>query len=149
MGLGPIFYSNCTVTFTKHAVNIYSPTGKPIITGWRKTTGHRLWRMSIMLNPSDMHPLPDYHKTTTLKYFSAYDLLSVETLIRYFHAAAGFPVRYTWLKAIKSGNFASCPILAYHNSAKAFPITYETLKGHMVRVRQGIRSNKPKPNRKK
>ena len=39
----------------------------------------------------------------TLKAFSAYDLSSVEALIRYFHAAAAFPVWYTWLKSIKAG----------------------------------------------
>ena len=96
-----------------------------------------------MPNPTDMPLLPDDHKTTTLQSFSDYDLPSVEALIRYFHAAAGFPVRDTWVKSIKSGNFASCPILAYHNSAKAFPITYETLKGHIVQVRQGICSTNP------
>ena len=50
---------------------------------------------------------------STLKAFSAYDMPSVEALIRYFHAAAGFPVRDTWLKAIKSGNFDSWPGLTY------------------------------------
>ena len=44
---------------------------------------------------------------STLKAFSAYDMPSVEALIRYFHAAAGFLVRDTWLKAIKAGNFDS------------------------------------------
>ena len=78
----PICDANCTVTFTKHAVNIYSPTGTPIITGWRETTGPRLWRMSIMSNPLNMPPLPNDHKTTTLQAFSAYDLPSVEALIR-------------------------------------------------------------------
>ena len=46
---------------------------------------------------------------STLKAFSAYDLPSVEALIRYFHAAAGFLVRDTWLKEIKAGNFDFCP----------------------------------------
>ena len=67
----------------------------PIITGWRETTGPCLWSMSIMPNPSDMPSLLDDHKTTTIQYFSAYDLPSEEGLIRYFHAAAGFPVRNT------------------------------------------------------
>ena len=38
---------------------------------------------------------------TDLKAFSAYDLLSVEALVRYFHSAAEYPVRDTWLKAIR------------------------------------------------
>ena len=93
--VGPMCDANRTVTFEKHAVNIYSPTGTPIITGWRETTEPCIWFMFIIPNPPDTPLLPDDHKTTTLKSFSAYDLPSVETLIQYFHAAAGFPVRNT------------------------------------------------------
>ena len=56
---------------------------------------------------------PTNAQQSTLKALSAYGLPIVEALIRYFHAAAGFPVRDTWLKAIKSGNFDSCPGLTY------------------------------------
>ena len=149
VGVGPMCDANCTVTFTKHAVNIYIPTGTLIMTGWLETTGHSLWRMSIMPNPLDINPLPDHHKTTTLQDFSAYDLPSVGALIRYFHETAGFLVCDTWVKAIKVGNFTLCPGTTYHNAANACPITYKTFKGHMVQVRQGIRSTKPKTNRKK
>ena len=95
VGVGPMYEANCTFIFTKHAVNIYSPTRTQIITGWRETTGPRFCCMSIFTNPSDMPPLPDEHKTTTLRDFSYYDIPSVESLIQYFHAAAGFPVRDT------------------------------------------------------
>ena len=37
--------------------------------------------------------------------------------------------------------------ITYHNEANSCPIAYETLKGHMVQVRQDIRSNNPKPQR--
>ena len=60
-----------------------------------------------------MPPLLNDHKTTTLQNVSAYYLPSVEALIRYFHADAGFPVRDTWLKDTKAGNFASGPVLTY------------------------------------
>ena len=73
----------------------------------------------------------------------------MEALIQYYHAAAGFPVRYTWVKPIEAGNFTSWTGLTYHNAAKACTITGNTLKGHIVQVRQGIRSTKPNPNRKK
>ena len=149
VGVGPMYDANFTVTFTKHTVNIYSPTGTPIITGWRETTGTRLCCMSIMPNPVNMTPLPDNHKTTTLQDFSAYDLPSVEALIWYFHAATGFPVRDTWLKAITAGNLVLWPGLTYHNVAKACPTTHDTLKGYMVQVHQGILSTKPNPTRTK
>ena len=138
--------SNCTVTFTKHAVNIYSSSGTSISTGWRETNGPRLWCMSIITNRLDMPPLPDVHKNNALQALSEYDLPSVEALIRQFHAAADLTVRDTWLKPIKEGNFASCTGFNYQNAPKACTITGKTLKGHMVQERQGIRSNQPKPN---
>ena len=76
--------------------------------------------MYLPTNPEDVLPLssaPAVHKTS-LQDFSAYVLPSVETLVRYFHAAVGFPVRNTWLKYIKAGNFASWPGLTYQNAAK-------------------------------
>eukprot|EP00957_Ditylum_brightwellii_P065912 4998635-Ditylum_brightwellii.AAC.1 len=81
-----------------------SPSGTPIITGWREDIGHKLWCMLLLPNPDNVTPIKDSPGTnkTSLVAFSAYDLPSVEALIRYFHAAAGFPVRDTWLKAIKA-----------------------------------------------
>ena len=55
-----------------------------------------------------------------------------------------FPVRNTLVKEIKAGNFASWLGLTYQNSAKFCPITDDTLKGHIVQERQGLRSTKPK-----
>ena len=82
--------------------------------GWQEIEGPRLWRMSLL--PRDTST-PDITapnaQQSTLKAFIAYNLTSVETLIRYFHAAAGFPVRDTWLKEIKAGNFDSWPGLTY------------------------------------
>ena len=52
------------------------------------------------------------------------------------------PVRSTWLKAIKNGNFNSWPGLTYNNAAKYCPQSVETMKGHMVQSSQGVRSTK-------
>jgi hypothetical protein len=69
---------------------------------------------------------------------------SVGALVHYLHAAAGFPVKSTWLAAIKAGNYASWPGLTYANASKYCPSSDETIKGHLSQVRQGIRSTKPK-----
>ncbi|KAL7538829.1 hypothetical protein ACHAWF_008258, partial [Thalassiosira exigua] len=76
--------------------------------------------------------------------FSAYDLPSVEAFVRFFHAATGFPVRDTWLRAIKNGNYDSWTGLTYNNAARYCPNADKTLKGHMTQCRQGVRSTKPK-----
>ena len=68
----------------------------------------------------------------------------MEALVVYFHAAAGYPVRDTWLKAIKAGNYDSWPGLTYINTTKYCPLADETIKSHMVQTLQGVRSTKPK-----
>ena len=68
----------------------------------------------------------------------------MEALVIYFHAAAGYPVRDTWLKAIKAGNYDSWPGLTYINATKYCPLADKTIKVHMVQTRQGVRSTKPK-----
>ena len=66
----------------------------------------------------------------------------MEALVRYMHAAAGFPVRSTWLRAIKNGNLNSWPGLTYNNASKYFPQSLETIKWHMVKSSQRVRSKK-------
>ena len=50
--------------------------------------------------PNDANPLQEL----TLEAYGVYNLPLVEALVRYFHAAPGYPVRDTWLKA---GNYVS------------------------------------------
>ena len=57
---------------------------------------------------------------------------SVQALVWYFHAMAGFPVRDTWLKAVKAGNYAMWPGLTYSNASKYCPSANKTLLGHMT-----------------
>ena len=61
------------------------------------------------------------------------------------HAACGFPVKSTWIKAIEAGNFAGWPLLTAKRVKKYYPETSETPKGHLNQVRQNVRSTKPKP----
>jgi hypothetical protein len=55
------------------------------------------------------------------------------------HAAAGFPTKSTWLKAIKLGFFAMWPMINVKNVTKHFPESEETQKGQMRQVRSGTR----------
>jgi hypothetical protein len=60
-----------------------------------------------------------------------YELPSIEPTIRYLHAAAGFPVEETWLKAIQRGNYNSWPLINITKVARYFPKSEGTQKGHM------------------
>ena len=131
LGIGNICDKYCKLPFTKHSVSIYDSSDQPFLKGWRETSGAKLWRISLRpdLRPDLPKYPPKYEDTTadsqekqaTLEAFSAYDLPSVETLVIYFHAAAGYPVRDTWLKAIKAGNYDSWPDLTYINATKYLP----------------------------
>ena len=64
-----------------------------------------------------MHTLSTYDTRESLQALSAYVLPNVEFLVCYFHSAAGFPVRDTWLHGTKYGNYSSWPGLTYINTA--------------------------------
>ncbi len=62
--------------------------------------------------------------------------------MRYYHAAAGFPTKPLWLKAIKNKQYASSPGLTWEAVNKHFPESKETLKGYGCKTRSGLRSTK-------
>ena len=106
---------------------------EPDLQGCRAKSG--LWEMALV---------EQQHKTITLKeqLNSVYDLPSTSMRIKYLHAAAGFPVRDTWVAAIKAGNYSSWPGLTAKAVIRYYPESDETAKGHMKRQRQNVRSTK-------
>ena len=102
--VGPLCDEDYTVTFTRLAVTKRDAPGTPVLTGWHENSGPRIWRIDLQPNEENLTRMPNTAKMTTLEAYSAYDLPSVEALIHYFHAAAGYPVRSTWLTAISTGN---------------------------------------------
>ena len=108
-GLGPICDANCKVIFTKNNVIIYDQGGSPILTGWRENNGDRLWSIALTPTSEELPAMPNSAGQKNIRAYSAYDLTSVEALVRYFHVAAVFPFKTTWLKAIKVGNYHTWP----------------------------------------
>ena len=72
------------------------------------------------------------------------DLPSIPALVRFYHACLGFPVKQSWLEAIKAGNCDTFDGLTYSNAARYCPDSDETIMGHLAQQRQNIRSTKPK-----
>ena len=60
------------------------------------------------------------------------------------HAVCGYPIKSTWLKAIKAGNYVGWPMLNECNIQKYYPETIETAKGHLNQTRKNVRSTKTK-----
>ena len=99
IGIGPICDANFTVVFKKQDVTVILPEGEPILQGWREKKLPRLWRFAP--KPNDRGEQKYTTKNQKIpEERSVYDLPRVEALVRYMHAAAGFPVKSAWLKAI-------------------------------------------------
>jgi hypothetical protein len=72
------------------------------------------------------------------------DLPSIGALVGFYHACLRFPVKQTWLEAVKAGNCDSFDGLTYSNVSQYCPDANKTILGHMAQQRQNVRSSKPK-----
>ena len=104
MGTSEFCDAYCKFLFTETRVTIFDTKWEPVITVWRDNNGTKLWNISLLPNEDDS-PVRNNAEQTTLGVYIAYDHPSVGDLVRCFHAAAGYPVRSTWLNAIKAGNY--------------------------------------------
>jgi hypothetical protein len=59
-------------------------------------------------------------------------------------AVCVYPVKSTWLKAIKAGNYVGWPMLNEHNVQNYYPETIKTARGHLNQTRKNVRSAKAK-----
>ncbi len=89
---------------------------KPVLQGWRDENG--LWKLgyddpSVMSkwrkhnNSARKTSLNIEHPNKTA--VNVYSLPLISRVIIYLHAAAGFPTKPTWLKAIANSNYKSWP----------------------------------------
>jgi hypothetical protein len=72
------------------------------------------------------------------------NLPSIGALISFYHACLGFPLKQTWLDAIKAGNCNTFDGLTYSIMARYCPNSDETILRHLAQQRQNVRSTKPK-----
>ena len=75
---------------------------------------------------------------------NAYNLPSIEAVVRYLHATAGFPVKQTWCQAIAKGKYATWSGLTLDAVRKYYPQVEETSMRTMSQIRKNIRSTKHK-----
>ena len=128
--------------FNKTPIKVYSPDNYVLIKGWRKPSGAKLCMFALC--PQDHPSIKTYSKPVHVP-LNAHDLQSIQALVIYLHVDTGFPVKSTWLTAIKSGKFTSWSGLAYVNASKYFPVSVDSIQCHLIQTRKGVRSTKPKP----
>ena len=143
MSLGKTANNNNVSIFTKEDVNVYTEEdvlitckGKPILTVRR----HERGRYHIPLIQTRGQWQLRKPKNNSKKYLkeanSVYGLSTTEEAIEWMHKVCGYPVKSTWIKAIKAGNLTGWPMLNKHKVAKYYPETKETPKGHMNQTRK-------------
>ena len=122
---------------TVHGVDDLELTFKnpALLQGWRKGGG--LWTVPIVDEPTSS-PRIDGDDVA----LNVHDLPSTKEVVRFLHAALGFPTKATLLTAIRHGNLVTFPALTVTNVSKHFPESDETQKGHMKQGKQGVRSTK-------
>ncbi len=72
------------------------------------------------------------HTSSTPYNLRTLNLPSISALVCFYHACLGFPVKQTWLDAIKAGNCDTFNGLTYSNVARYCPDTNETILGHLA-----------------
>jgi hypothetical protein len=124
--------NECSVTFTQDHVTV-ARNGKNVMYGSRDPKS-RLWRVNLKQKMTPKIPQCNH----------AHDNNNQKDLINYLHAACFSPVKSTWIKAIKNGNFSSWPGLNEQNVEKYLSKSKSTAKGHLNQQRQNARTTKIK-----
>jgi hypothetical protein len=115
---GVTIHEKCTLTIM---------TSEPPVLQGCKKKGENLWTVSATATDNECERIAN-----------VYELPSVNQTIKYLHAAVGYPVKDTWVKAINAGNYTTLPGLTATAVRKHFPESDETQKRHMKRQRQGL-----------
>jgi hypothetical protein len=131
--------------FTKEGVSVYKEEdvlitcrGTPILIGKRDERGR--YQIPLMQTRGQWQPRkPTKRARQHLQQAnSVYDLPSTEEAIKWMHAVCGYPVKSTWLKAVKAGNYTGWSLLTERNVSKYYPETTETPKGHLNQARKNV-----------
>ncbi len=67
-----------------------------------------------------------------------FKLPSIGTLVSFYHACLGFPVKQMWLDTIKAGNCDTFYRLTYSNMARYCPDANKTILGHTAQQHQNV-----------
>lgn len=152
MSVGKVSDDGTVSIFTQDGVTVHKEEdvlitckGQPILIGVRDEHGR--YRIPLTQHKGQWQPRQPTKRARIALHQanSVYDLPNTEQAIKWMHAVCGYPVKSTWIKAIKAGNFMGWPLLTEQNVRKYYPETTETPKGHLNQSRKNVRSTKPKP----
>jgi hypothetical protein len=137
--------------FTKEGVNVFKEEdilitckGEPILIRIQDNQGQ--YRIPLMQQQGHWQPhCPSKQPQKTLQQAnSVYNLPLTKQAIKWMHTICGYPVKSTWLKAIKAGNYVGWPMLTGCNVQKCYPKMIINAKGHLNQTRKNVGSIKVK-----
>eukprot|EP00804_Cyclotella_cryptica_P028235 CCRYP_014585-RA/>CCRYP_014585-RA protein AED:0.40 eAED:0.48 QI:0/0/0/1/1/1/2/0/278 len=135
MSVGKVSDDGTLSIFTKDGVTVHKEEdvlitckGAPLLIGVRDDQGR--YRIPLTQHKGTWQPRqPSKRAKQALQQAnSVYDLPSTEQAIKWMHAVCGYPVKSTWLKAIKAGNFVGWPLLTEANVKKYYPRPQKPLR---------------------
>jgi hypothetical protein len=132
---GAVIYDDHTTTIT---------ADKPLILEADRCNLTGLWKLPLLPEGIVANGEPSHDKAINI----IFDLPSSCQNILWKNAAAGFPPKETFIRAIHNGNYATWPKLTLQLIHKYMPDLDETAKGHLKGQRQGIRLTKQKAFKK-
>jgi hypothetical protein len=136
MSVGKTADDGTVLVFTKKGINVFKEEdvlitckGEPILIGIQDSQGQ--YRIPLMQQRGHWQPQrPSKQAWKALRQAnSVYNLPSTKQAIKWMHAVCGYPVKLTWLKAIKAGNYIGWPMLTERNVQKYYPETPKPQRG--------------------
>jgi hypothetical protein len=152
MSVGKTSNDGTISVFTKTGVTVFKEEdvlitckGKPILIGVQDGRGR--YQILLMQQRGQWQPRrPSKQARKELQQAnSVYDLPATKQAIKWMHAVCGYPVKLTWLKAIKASNYMGWPMLMERNVQKYYPKATKTAKGDLNQTRKNVCSTKEKP----
>jgi hypothetical protein len=123
--------ANCQVVFQERAITVHH-NGKVVMKG-EMTEESSLWHMEVPTEKErDIH-----FAANTAIYFN-----TAAEIVKFMHAAMGYPVLTTLDKALAKGLVKGFPGLTQQTLRNHPPFSDATIKGHMAQTRKNVRSTK-------
>jgi hypothetical protein len=135
MSVGKMANNGTVSVFTKKGISVFKEEdmlitckGKPMLIGVRDSQGR--YRIPLMQQRGQWQlRRPSKQVQKALRQAnSVYNLLSTKQAIKWMHAVCGYPVKSTWLKAIKAGNYVGWQMLNERKVQKYYPETIKDKK---------------------
>jgi hypothetical protein len=131
-GYTTIFSKAGAAIYDDYTTNILA-SQQPVLEAGR--CGHMgLWKLPLDEQGRETNRTPSSNEAINV----IFDLPSARQTFLWYHAAAGFPVKESFIKAVRNGNYATWPKLTVMLVHKYMPESDEMAKGHLKGQRQGI-----------